>query len=362
MNRNAICQLLSTSLSCIHILYVSCISSLPVYYDEHAWNNRFASIMKPPLFYAHHGDIQSRTLPKPSSSSSSSLSLPTMTPAYQIIASQPSQRCYFYNIDLHGRLYLEENPIKNITSSIKDIKFLDFFFAHIKYINETHKEYMKQHDIPIQDYPYVSICQKEWNFIRPAATPIVFHSLIDNEQYLLYGSSNTLILREPFDETNGLVISKISGKLYHKLTTHSYYPLSIRKQYPSIQTQQLQYALIRSTIALSLSDRIVDLEEFYRNNNNDDETSSIPTNSLLYDDGNNYRDRPKDNKRNRPKDTNARQDTNELEPRPLLPQAPSTASSSGLGFITKYNRVVPIMYLPSYAEPGPYAMSSIEQK
>ena len=295
-----------------------------------------------------------------------------MTPAQLIIAAQQEQhqRCYFYNIDLHGRLYLEENPIKNITSSIKDVKFLDTFFAHIKYINETHKEYMKQHDIPAQDYPFVSICQREWNFIRPAASPIVFHSLVDSEQYLIYGSINTSMLREPFDETS-IVISKVSGKLYHKLTTHSYYPLSIRKRYPSIQTQQQQYALIRSTIALSLSDRIVDLDEYYSENNgnsanecernNDNET--LPRQKsyeLQQDDGRSNMKDPKQLSLSRTAtiSSSAARDPMTTVHRPILPPAPSKSSSSGMGYITKYNRIVPIMYLPSYAEPGSYAMLS----
>jgi hypothetical protein len=215
----------------------------------------------------------------------------------------PLRRCYFYNIDLHGRLYLEESMPKNITSSIKDIRFLDFFFSRIKYINTNQIEYMQFYNIPANDYPFISICQNEWNFIRPACTPIIFHSLVDNEQYLLYGSNNKSILREPFNETSGIVVSKYNGMIYHTLTTHSYYPLS-RKAEVSEQQRQQQYGLIRSTVALSLSDRIVEL--------------------------------------------------------PIDSDVPSTSSSSslsGLGFITKYDRIVPIMYLPDYAEPGPWSMS-----
>jgi Domain of unknown function (DUF4505) len=347
-------------ISMIHICHLT--SARTFYYDKLKKYNRFTSIIKPASFYARHGDVRNRKPPE-------IIATTTMTPAQKIITSEEhkQQRCYFYNIDLHGRLYLEENPIKNVTSSIKDMKFLDFFFASIKYVNETHKEYMNQHNIPTQDYPFVSICQNEWNFIRPAATPIVFHSLIDKEQYLLYGSNNTLMLREPFDETNGIVISKVSGMLYHKLTTHSYYPLSIRKRYPSLQTQQPQYALIRSTIALALSDRIVNLDDYYTNgfNNNIDNNTNSKTSST------NVKEPISDEEKNDPNQQNQQaveiatsssspRNTQSLLHRPLLQHPPSKSSSSGLGFITKYNRVVPIMYLPSYAEPGPYAMSSFE--
>lgn len=336
-------------------------SARTFYYDKLKKYNRFTSIIKPASFYARHGDVRNRKPPD-------IVATATMTPAQKIIASQEhkQQRCYFYNIDLHGRLYLEENPIKNVTSSIKDMKFLDFFFASIKYVNETHKEYMNQHNIPTQDYPYVSICQNEWNFIRPAATPIVFHSLIDKEQYLLYGSNNTLLLREPFDETNGIVISKVSGMLYHKLTTHSYYPLSIRKRYPSLQTQQPQYALIRSTIALELSDRIVSLDDYYTSeinttiDNINSKTSSTHVKEPIPDDDQNDPNHQNQHAVDIATTSSTAKDTHSLLHRPLIQHPPSKSSSSGLGFITKYNRVVPIMYLPSYAEPGPYAMSSFE--
>jgi Domain of unknown function (DUF4505) len=294
----------------------------------------------------------------------------SMTPARLILASQPQQhqpRCYFYNIDLHGRLYLEENRVKNITTSIKDMKVLDSFFAQIKYINEIHKEYMIQQNIPIQDYPFISICQREWNLIRPAATPIVFHALVDHEQFLLYGSSNTSILREPFDETNGIVVSKKSGMLYHKLTTHSYYPLSARRQrqHPMTSQQLLQpqqrqqYALIRSTVALTLSDRIVDLHDATDSPLNDchddrlqrsNGTSSLSNQTL------------QDLLLSTPRNATASKhvdnsNTLSTTSRTLLTHPPSSSSlNSGLGFITKYNRIVPILYLPSYAEPGPYSM------
>ena len=278
-----------------------------------------------------------------------------MTPAQQIIASRQliRQRCYFYNVDLHGRLYLEENPIKNITSSIKDTKFLEFFFGRTIYINEIHKEYMKQHNIPLQDYPFVSICQNEWNFIRPAATPIVFHSFIDsNEQYLLYGSSGTSMLREPFDEANGIFISKLSGKLYHKLTTHSYYPLSARKRYPSMPTQQLpQFALIRSSVALSLSHRIVELYEYNNANSHSTGSRSNGDNNEIV--SIEIAEPQPDNETHGNNDdaTHQQQVEHKLPPK---------SASSGIGFISKCNRVFPIMYLPSYAEPGLYAMPTTE--
>jgi len=49
---------------------------------------------------------------------------------------------YFYNIDLEGRLYLEETYPKNIATSFKNEKFLNFFFRRLRYILKTSKPYL----------------------------------------------------------------------------------------------------------------------------------------------------------------------------------------------------------------------------
>ena len=45
-------------------------------------------------------------------------------------------RHYFYTIDLQGRLFLEESRIKNIATSLKDFRFLNFFFKQLR-VNNT---------------------------------------------------------------------------------------------------------------------------------------------------------------------------------------------------------------------------------
>ena len=215
---------------------------------------------------------------------------------------------------------------KNIVTSIKDVRFLDSFFSRIKYVNELQREYMILHDIPVSDYPFISVCGKEWNFIRPASSPIVFHSLVDREQFLLYGSTDKSILREHFNEVDGIALSKKTGKLFHQLTTHSYYPLSQKIPRSRLQPKiRPEFALLRTSLALTLSDRIV----------------------VLSDDSN---DRPSDNDDD---------DYDVLDPyqaRESTKTAPLRKSSTGLGFITSYGRVSPISYLPPSAEPGPWSM------
>ena len=105
---------------------------------------------------------------------------------------------------------------------------------------------MEPRNIPVHDYPYVSPCgKKELNFIRPAASPIVFHSSLapllavtDNQPResfeLVYGGN----LRLPFD-WHALAVSPISGRLYHRAALNN-----------------ISYGLIRSQVAVSLVERM----------------------------------------------------------------------------------------------------------
>jgi hypothetical protein len=152
-------------------------------------------------------------------------------------------RRYFYNIDLQGRLFLEETSPKNIATSIKDEKFLNFFFSRIRCASPSELEYLASYDAQ-DDYPYVSQCGIEINYIRPAATPIVFHSLTTSG-LLLFGGN----LEEKFDGSK-LAMSCTTGRLYHQLD-------STNKQ----QTWQLGYGLIRSQLAVILAEKITEDNE-----------------------------------------------------------------------------------------------------
>lgn len=132
---------------------------------------------------------------------------------------------------------------KNIATSIKDAKFLDAFFGRVQTTSKKHRDFMKNHDIPAQDYPFVSPCGRELNFIRPAATPIVFHS-IENDSLIFAGTK-----RQSFDPAR-LAISKHTGRLYHEVTD-----FSLRGDASNDDTAE--YALVRSAVAVSLSDYIV---------------------------------------------------------------------------------------------------------
>jgi hypothetical protein len=168
---------------------------------------------------------------------------------------QRKRRYYFYNIDLQGRLFLEETSPKNITSSIKDTKFLNFFFSKIRCATVKEIDFLiKEKDEEDIQYPFVSECGLEINYIRPAATPIVFHTLVTNNDTLLYGGN----LSVQFD-SNRLAISKRSGKLYYPVHNDN-----------NKDRMKLGYGLISSSVAVALSNKIT-IGNNSNNNNRDDD-------------------------------------------------------------------------------------------
>jgi hypothetical protein len=160
-------------------------------------------------------------------------------------------RRYFYNIDLQGRLFLEETSPKNIATSIKDEKFLNFFFSRIRCADSKEIAFLKSHDVEY-DYPYVSQCGVEINYIRPAATPIVFHSLTAEEKFLLYGGN----LQQKFD-SKMLAISSMTGRLYHRII-HTSTTSSSGEKRKKQSSSELGYGLIRSQLAVILADKITE--------------------------------------------------------------------------------------------------------
>jgi hypothetical protein len=93
------------------------------------------------------------------------------SPATLSLLASKSIRPYFYFIDIHGQVFLQETTPKNFTSCYKDPKFLNFFLTRIR-PNTT--GYLGG------EYRWQSACAKEINFVEAADTPIVFHGLIDN--------------------------------------------------------------------------------------------------------------------------------------------------------------------------------------
>ncbi|OWR53085.1 hypothetical protein KGM_206554 [Danaus plexippus plexippus] len=77
-------------------------------------------------------------------------------------------------------LFLDDSKMKNFTSCFKEKKFLEFFFKRIR-LNKSGR-YEKE-------FPYISLCGRERNFIRCDDVPIVYTHIvnIDSTDFLLYG-------------------------------------------------------------------------------------------------------------------------------------------------------------------------------
>ena len=200
--------------------------------------NRFKSIVKPESFYESH--------------------------------SESDPRRYFYNVDLQGRLFLEETIPKNIATSIKDERFLDFFFRMIRPVGPRELEIMNKFEISQDEYPFVSPCGKELNFIRPAATPIVYHSFNQTDMTLIYAGTKTEEFR-----ASGLAISKKTGRLYHRCKHLELLAAKATNQCAE-RSRYHRFALIRSAIVVALSEHIVPLpDDMDRRTKDDSELAFI---------------------------------------------------------------------------------------
>lgn len=228
----------------------------------------------------------------------------------KFVVSSSKRKCYFYNIDLQGRLFLEDTTPKNMTTSLKDTKILNFFFSRIRrvttkdinvlqnmissntMINDDDDDDDLIKSSVIKDYPFVSPCGVELNFIRPADTPIVFHDLQEQntinendgkqqrqEQKLIFGGS----LSQPYNP-QCLAISRKTRRLYHELTNKNNInnniktngkksstittPLHKRRiissnlqQHHHQQKTNPEYGLIKSSVAITISDTIIESDD-----------------------------------------------------------------------------------------------------
>jgi len=119
---------------------------------------------------------------------------------------QPKIREYFYFIDHEGRLFLDDSKMKNFTSCFKDKKFLKFFFDRIRF-NETDR---------YKDFPFVSLCGRERNFIRCDDLPIVFTQIVQDKEgveKLSYAHAGEFLT---FDfKPENIYMDPESGRVYH---------------------------------------------------------------------------------------------------------------------------------------------------
>lgn len=119
-------------------------------------------------------------------------------------------REYFYYIDHQGQLFLEGTKIQNFTTCFKDKKFLIFFFKRLQ-LNNTDR-YQK-------DFPYISRCGREMNYIRCESVPIVFTDILEkdnnsnnNDEIVMNGIGKEMTL--PFQPKQLCMLPR-NGRVYH---------------------------------------------------------------------------------------------------------------------------------------------------
>ncbi|XP_068620941.1 UPF0598 protein CG30010 [Battus philenor] len=121
---------------------------------------------------------------------------------------EPKIREYFYYIDHQGMLFLDDAKMKNFTSCFKEKKFLEFFFKRIRINNTGRYE---------DEFPYISLCGRERNYIRCDDVPIVYTHIItsncDNENFLTYGyvGNHMNVLFKP----EKIFMHPETGRVYH---------------------------------------------------------------------------------------------------------------------------------------------------
>lgn len=120
-------------------------------------------------------------------------------------APEPKIREYFYYIDHQGMLFLDDSKMKNFTSCFKEKKFLEFFFKRIR-LNNTGR---------YEDFPFISLCGRERNFIRCDDLPIVYTNIIKvkNGDLLCFGYAGDLLTLE--FKPNKIYMLPSTGRVYH---------------------------------------------------------------------------------------------------------------------------------------------------
>ncbi|XP_060516583.1 UPF0598 protein CG30010 [Cylas formicarius] len=118
---------------------------------------------------------------------------------------EPKVREYFYYIDHQGMLFLDDARMKNFTSCFKDKSFLRFFFRRLR-LNGTGR---------YTEFPYLSVCGKERNFVRCDDYPVVYtHVIRKNGEYLLAHNHADDLLTVEF-RPDKLLMLPTTGRVYH---------------------------------------------------------------------------------------------------------------------------------------------------
>ncbi|BGP28826.1 hypothetical protein JCM10296v2_000562 [Rhodotorula toruloides] len=148
----------------------------------------------------------------------------------------PPTREYFYDVDVHGQLFLSTTKHRNVATAYRDPRFLSTLYARIR---RNTGEDEKSLSVRQQGYEFQSDCLGERNYLRPdrEGTVLVFQSLEEGE--LHYGGS----LTAPFDPA-ALRVDPTSGYLFHPS------PIPSRRRAASEASRYGPYSLLRSSLVL----------------------------------------------------------------------------------------------------------------
>lgn len=133
---------------------------------------------------------------------------------------EPRIREYFYYIDHQGQLFLDDTKVKNFVTCFKDKQFLVFFFSRLRSNHSGRYE---------EDFPFLSLCGRERNFLRCDDQPVVFTHLLQSpagpqgitgDQELLSYCGGAEKLAVPF-RPEALYMHPASGRLYHPCSERS---------------------------------------------------------------------------------------------------------------------------------------------
>ncbi|XP_026178796.1 UPF0598 protein C8orf82 homolog isoform X2 [Mastacembelus armatus] len=133
---------------------------------------------------------------------------------------EPRIREYFYYIDHQGQLFLDDTKVKNFVTCFKDKQFLVFFFSRLRANRSGRYE---------EDFPYLSLCGRERNFLRCDDRPVVFTHLLQSpagpqgitgDQELLSYCGGAEKLSVPFRPA-ALYMHPGSGRVYHPCSERS---------------------------------------------------------------------------------------------------------------------------------------------
>lgn len=111
-----------------------------------------------------------------------------------------------YLIPICFQLFLDDSKMKNFTSCFKEKKFLDFFFKRIRFnTTERYKE----------EFPFISLCGRERNFIRCDDVPIVYTNIImkNNSDHVCFGYAGDLLTAEFMPDK--IYMLPLTGRVYH---------------------------------------------------------------------------------------------------------------------------------------------------